>query len=246
MFEVYLVHQRIDVPARRRAAAAAVAALAGVAATLWLGWAIEHLQVGRVPGPQTDAPLYMLAPAEPPPPAPPPAAPAGDAPDEPSPDDTRVEPLAPRDAIAGPRTGGGAAPGPVRGVPSGIGGGGPPAGCIVGCGKIERVVSDPPGEPPREVPFSALRCRVCADPPTDELARTRAAIAGRGSVSVRARFCVDAHGRVQRASIAGSSGDGAVDEVVLRSVRSWRMVPMTVDHRAGETCSVASFDIRFE
>lgn len=266
-FETYLAEQGTDPRARARLMLATMGALLAMAFGGALTWTLEHLGLERVPPPSVDYAIIFEVGEPPPPPsaAPPPrpsmAAAATESTDD-EPDrrpvavddaDVDLDPVPSRAAEKGTRT--------APGVPGGNGQAGAPSVCLVPpCVGTSPIGSSfvpgvrPPARPPAEddhvqQKIAVVRANAVYSPDPDhkKLSRTKAGTMDRRSGESSVSFCVDGGGKVVDVRTRQRfPGDPEVDRICRETVSAWRFRPFTVGGHAKKTCSVVTFDIRFD
>jgi protein TonB len=267
-FETYLAGQATDPRARARLQIATMAALTAVSLGGVLTWTLDRLGLERVSAPTVDYAVFFEIGDVPPPPsaAPPPrpqasAAAVDDRTEDdveidrhaPLEDDIDLEPVKPKGASAGERTG--------PGVPDGVGPRVPGTTCLVPpcLGKdpigssfvpsVRRPI-DRPVEDDRvmeKIGVVKENAVYSPDPDDKKLARTKAGTIDRRAGTSAVSFCVDPAGKVVDVRTKTRfPGDPEVDRICRETVAGWRFRPFTVGGQAKKTCSTVSFQIRFD
>ena len=264
MYQTSLFVPERDPQRVQRLTAATMLAVVAVFTLLATAWTRERLQIERVTAPKPPpfelSSMALLPTQRPEPPA---------APEDPTSGDATASPTAPTtpraaNLEAGPPESGasasatGTTSATDENLPALDQGGGCPGGVCTAStrtGPPQRPVTPEPcpdckgpdqappasRSAPRTVDFSTLDCLSCPDPDRAALRQTTAG-------TVRVRFCVDARGRIEPASlrVGPSFGDEEVDAIVRRAVQRWRFEPLRVAGQARRSCSETRFAIRFQ
>lgn len=237
-----------------------------------LSWTASKLGISAVAPPKSFYTVTMGMLDAPPPPAPPPAPAGGGAeddrktatpeevvPDEPDIAPTEVAELDPdprprvKATVPGAATGSGNPLGRGPGIPGGTGTHCPLPPCLGTQQVIGRPHVPQPKPPPKDDPIQAPIKTVMAasvftpDPDQAKLSRTPTGRTHRSPGKSTISFCIGGDGKTHDVRIRGRfRGDAEVDEICRQTVAKWRFSPQRVGGKARATCSVITFDIRFE
>ncbi|PRQ06676.1 energy transducer TonB [Enhygromyxa salina] len=259
-FEHYLDHNR---PNPKRAAMltfAAAVAITGTTLMIAAGWVAGKMTIARVAPPSTEYILLALTAEQPPPPPPPPPPPAGSSVEEQKPDTNEEVPEEPEPIEETqpeklptkiPEQKSGGAP---QGIPNGVLGG--QVGGVIGgipIGKLgdrnPAIAVKPPSADTTTVkPLAAVMARAVYSPDPDKalLQQTKAARFDKRDGKSTIAFCIDANGSVVDVKTKVKfPGDPQVDDILRRTLKTWRFKPLEVGSKKLKTCTERTFSLKF-
>ncbi|KIG19380.1 Ferric siderophore transport system, periplasmic binding protein TonB [Enhygromyxa salina] len=260
-FEHYLDHNR---PNPQRAAMltfAAAVAITGTTMMIAAGWVAGKMSIARVDPPSTEYILLALTAEQPPPPPPPPPPPLGSKVEEDKPDthDEVPEEPEPLEEVQPEKVPTKIPEHKSAGVPQGIPNGvlGGQVGGVVGGIPIGTVgIGHPPisTKPPTTTttttvkPLAAVMARAVYSPDPDKalLQQTKAARFDKRDGKSTVSFCIDSTGKVVKVKTkVPFPNDPQVDDILRRTLKTWRFKPLEVGSKKLETCTERTFSLKF-